>query len=201
MNMKKNFLQPVATSRVKSLAALLVVLAMSGSAHGALVVNAIEVGGDVIFSTEAGGSLDVTGVTLLIPGAGPFNSFVESGIGEWGIGAAVSLVDIYTGNFGPASIGLGGLVNASDGSGDFIGGDPTALVLPNGYVSGASLNATSIYFGETLMSLGLAQGVYVYTLPNDTMTLNVGVVPIPAAVWLFGSALGLLGGWARRKSA
>jgi hypothetical protein len=29
---------------------------------------------------------------------------------------------------------------------------------------------------------------------------NVGVIPIPAAAWLFGSALGLLG-WIRRKKA
>ncbi len=28
---------------------------------------------------------------------------------------------------------------------------------------------------------------------------NVGVIPVPAAVWLFGSALGLLG-WIRRKA-
>jgi hypothetical protein len=30
---------------------------------------------------------------------------------------------------------------------------------------------------------------------------DVGEVPIPAGAWLLGSALGLLGGWARRKTA
>jgi hypothetical protein len=29
---------------------------------------------------------------------------------------------------------------------------------------------------------------------------DIGVVPIPAAVWLFGSALGVMG-WMRRKAA
>lgn len=35
---------------------------------------------------------------------------------------------------------------------------------------------------------------------NSLQDLNVSLVPIPATVWLFGSALGLLG-WARRKQA
>jgi hypothetical protein len=36
--------------------------------------------------------------------------------------------------------------------------------------------------------------------PVDTIALEVNVVPVPAAVWLFGSALGLLG-WVRRRKA
>jgi hypothetical protein len=34
----------------------------------------------------------------------------------------------------------------------------------------------------------------------DNVTIDTAVVPVPAAVWLFGSALGLRG-WVRRKSA
>ncbi|MEZ5566224.1 MAG: hypothetical protein R3F24_12290 [Gammaproteobacteria bacterium] len=39
-------------------------------------------------------------------------------------------------------------------------------------------------------------------LPNvfQSYTLNYAVVPVPGAVWLFGSAIGLLG-WARRRAA
>ena len=37
-------------------------------------------------------------------------------------------------------------------------------------------------------------------LAADSTFNLVSVVPVPGAVWLFGSAIGLLG-WARRKSA
>lgn len=39
-----------------------------------------------------------------------------------------------------------------------------------------------------------------FGFPVETLAIEVSVVPVPAAVWLFGSALGLLG-WMRRKSA
>lgn len=41
----------------------------------------------------------------------------------------------------------------------------------------------------------------VYDAPFDLDNVNVNVVPIPAAVWLFGSALAGLLGWSRRRTA
>jgi len=38
-----------------------------------------------------------------------------------------------------------------------------------------------------------------FTALIDNVTIDTAVVPVPAAVWLFGSALGLLG-WVRRRS-
>jgi hypothetical protein len=35
--------------------------------------------------------------------------------------------------------------------------------------------------------------------PNQISVVNSSVVPVPGAVWLFGSALGVMG-WVRRKS-
>lgn len=41
---------------------------------------------------------------------------------------------------------------------------------------------------------------FAYETTADTSITTFNVVPVPAAVWLFGSALGLMG-WARRKAA
>ena len=37
-------------------------------------------------------------------------------------------------------------------------------------------------------------------IAGTTMTVETTPIPVPAAVWLFGSALGLLG-WVRRRTA
>jgi len=60
------------------------------------------------------------------------------------------------------------------------------------------------FTGETFTSLGLTPGTYEWTWGSgasaDAFTLNVGAVPVPAAVWLFGSGLLGLIGVARRKA-
>jgi len=47
----------------------------------------------------------------------------------------------------------------------------------------------------------IGNGIAVGTVGGQAMTFQVQVVPIPAAAWLFGSALGLLGWSHRRKVA
>jgi hypothetical protein len=50
----------------------------------------------------------------------------------------------------------------------------------------------------TLSSLDISFDGSSYFGPFDLDNINVTTVPLPAAVWLFGSALGMLG-WARRR--
>jgi hypothetical protein len=111
---------------------------------------------------------------------------------------------------GPASFGPGGVNSAATSSGDTAGinGSLGGVLLPTGYVSGATISGTSFYdidfFGSgdpaTLANLGLTAGTYVWNTQSgsfsDTITLNIiPAVPEPSTFALLGLAglgLGLL---------
>jgi hypothetical protein len=180
---------------IGALAALL----MTSGAHAAVIVTAVETGGNVVFTTADGASLDLTGLS---GGSGgdcsassvrPLEAVIVMGPG----GAC----DAYGGlTAAPSNFGTGGITNASFTTGDTIGVGPLGLGVPVNYVSTAALIAgTSTYPGETFASLGIDPGSYVWSWSGDSITLNVAV-PIPATFYLFGSALGLLG-WMRRKTS
>ena len=182
---------------------LLTGLLMISGAQAAVIVTAVESGGDVIFST-AGGSLDLTG---LIKGSTvPIPSSISPDSGYYAVGGATASnsIDLYNGGgvlSSWSSFGTGVGRSADAGTGSMIGLNSSAgdgyLWVPTGYVSGATLGASSsTYYGETFATLGITAGTYVSSWTGDTMTLQA--VPIPAAVWLFGSALAGLG-WLRRK--
>jgi hypothetical protein len=80
-----------------------------------------------------------------------------------------------------------------------VGGTADYFVyVPREYVSGTVLGlATGTYNSATFASLGLNEGSYLWSWASDSVTVKV--VPIPAAVWLFGSGLGLLGFLRRRQ--
>jgi len=175
---------------------------MAPSSYASSIISAVEIGGDVVVTSAAGGSLDLTGLTLdsqTTRGAG----ILASG-GLVAIGAP-GLADTYTGlTSRPSDFGVGGFFGAPPStSGPYLGVQ-TALSVSAGYVSGSILDVSSaVWAGQTFATLGMTPGTYVWTLPSaDTVTLNVGsaAVPVPAAVWLFGSALGLLG-WMRRRQS
>jgi hypothetical protein len=174
-----------------------ILLLVVGSAQAAVIVTAVETGGNVVLSS-AGGSLDLTGLTFVMSFTDVSGSIHPSN-GQVYLDDGVGPLDTYSGSIsGPLSFGGGAFTHASSGSGDSFGLRPgTGIVwVPGGYVSGSALSGTSTWSGTTFASLGMNPGTYVWTLPNDTFTLNI--VPIPAAVWLFGSGLGLLG-WIRRR--
>jgi len=193
----------------------LVTIACAGSAvtaQAAYIVNATEVGGDVVFAGS--GSIDITAWTS----RGSVNRtccFVDPDsiiiLGSPGSFIPVEDYEISAANIsGPASIGPGtALVSATGGTGEytslFWGPTTSQLSVPAGYVSQRALQATMSFTGASFASLGLAPGAYVWTWGSgesaDSYTLNVGTVPVPAAVWLFGSGLLGLVGVARRKKA
>lgn len=77
---------------------------------------------------------------------------------------------------------------------DYLAGIPAyAHVTPPGGLFNP--NATGNY--QFLLTVKNLSG----TVPYDSVAMEVQVVPVPAAVWLFGSALGLVGVMRRRATA
>ncbi|NRA30504.1 MAG: hypothetical protein HRU11_09590, partial [Parvularculaceae bacterium] len=67
--------------------------------------------------------------------------------------------------------------------------------------AGEAISGSFTMFGESFLSLGIIAGVYIYTLPNDTVTLTVGAapVPVPAAAFLMAPALAAFAAKRRRQ--
>jgi hypothetical protein len=194
-------MQPISRTILVLAVAHILSLGMAPSSHAASIIIAVESGGDVVVTSAAGGSLDLAGLT--------FSGQNNRGAAIWPSGGLVAigdnaLTDDYSGAIsGPSDFGVGGFFGAPPSvSGPYLG-IATGLQVSEGYVSGSILDVSSaVWASQTFATLGMTPGTYVWTLPSaDTVTLDiVSTVPIPAAVWLFGSALGLLG-WMRRKKA
>ena len=199
------------------LATLSFTLLLSQSAPAILIFNAVEIGGDVIISTESGGSLDLSTWTL---NRSSFN-------GRSSVNAPDSLIvgedfpngfDQYRGDFSQqadfgsggasyfdsgATIATGPFVGFRDSGGLSTGGFSTFWV-PRGYISGSELEASSSTFaGQSFASLGLVPGTYEWTWDTaaggtDRIRLNIVSNPVPvgghSALLLAIGLLGLAGG-------
>jgi hypothetical protein len=159
-------------------------------------VTIVESGGDVVMS--ASGSLNINGLTLVNPSAGPF------GGGGLGVTSATFLMGTnglnaaqYSGftttpsNFGPGGVG-GAQTSASGnifGVVKFDGPTGTAsLLVPVGYTTGTAISSTQTFTGQTFSSFGLTSGTYSYTWGSgaNADSINVvvggaGVTPTPTA--------------------
>jgi hypothetical protein len=182
--------------KLVSVAAL--ALAVGAQAEASVVIDISQTGGDVV--ATGGGTLDLTGLTF-------FESAPVGGMGAVipSLGTAIVgpdvVADLYEGASGPASFGPGLLTFGSDNSGLAFGvaGSLFAfpvVAVPNGYVSGAPLLGSSTFAGETIASLGLTPGTYVYTwnsapADDDSLTVNVSGVP-EASTWAM-MVLGFIG--------
>jgi hypothetical protein len=131
-------------------------------------------------------------------GSGSFNltdltyseTFTQPSLG--GIGPSVALfgcgpttttsLDAYTGSTfnKPANFGTGVGLAQDFGSGDFFGVfnlTETSLMVPTGYTSGTFISASMTFTGQTISSMNLTPGVYVYSWGSganaDTLTLTI----------------------------
>lgn len=176
---------------------------MSGTARAALIIDFDQVGGDVVATGT--GSLDITGLNA---GASFIHGQRVSGsTGFFGAGATAGVSDqSYSGFSGPTAFGPGGSVDSTSSTGDLfsIGGSSGRIYLDTTFVSGSSLTFSSTFAGQTFSSLGLTPGTYTYTLPSDSVTIDIGTVPLPASAPMFGAALvalGAVGYGLKRKQA
>ena len=186
-----------------SITAALAMAFVAGPANAKVTINVSEVGGDVVFVTT--GSLDLTGATFL-NGIGYSDGFISGG-SNWYIASGLGdSVDNYamTSFAGPFGTSTNFFSSPSSVSGDdfFIwgnSGNNEQVGVPVGYISGSAINSGMVFSGNTIAGLTMTPGTYIYTIPNDTITLNITAVPEPEAYAMMLAGLGLLGFTARRR--
>jgi hypothetical protein len=191
-------------------ASLLLMAGTPAETRAALVINAIESGGNVIVSTS-GGSLDLTGLSIESADTNANPAWQADRavlvIGETDAALRVDIYDGMTGGptgFPTDSPGTSyGALNSILGdccSGDKVGViDGRFLVVPVGFTGGSIGPSSSTWFNRTFASLDMTPGSYTWSWSADSVTLNVAAVPIPAVAWLFPAGLVAGLGWMRRK--
>ena len=167
-----------------------------------VLITAVETGADVVFSYS--GSIDLSGLGTpddsgtsasggIVPSTGIVTfASVGSAFDQW-----LDVVDL------PAFGGLGDFL--ANGTGDLFGitgpVNATILRIKDGYISNDPLAGSMTFVGQTFASLGITPGTYTTNLPDDTITLIIGQVPLPATLLLLISGIAGVGAvrtWKRR---
>jgi hypothetical protein len=179
--------------------------AVAVPAQAAYVIDITQSGADVVASGS--GSLDTDDLTFQSYDNLPSRVDASSGILTLNSGYYYGYV--YSGVTGPASFGSGANVQSTSSSGDadgigVMGADE--IIAPGGNYPGdplGSFNAT--WSGQTLASLGLNTGTYVWSWGSgddaDSFTINIGgAAPEPSTWTLMFLGVGLAGAALRSRA-
>lgn len=177
-------------------------LALAASpSHAAIIIDIIQVDNDVVAT-----------------GSGTFNTFgLATNATFPGLNGAIradhAIIRVGTGSetlyqflSGPGSFGTSdSILSATSSSGDIFGlnGSSGIMFLPTNYVSGSMLNGSSTFGGQSLSSLALISGSYVFSSPFDTVTVNIrsalSAVPEPSTWLMIIAGFGLVGASLRSR--
>ncbi|MGK7881769.1 MAG: PEP-CTERM sorting domain-containing protein [Crocosphaera sp.] len=202
-----NNIKSLVAGSVAITASLLTVILNANNSQAAIIVNVTEVGNDLLWSYE--GDFDLTGLSVSSGGSfGTPNGFLNPTFGSGGafaVGTGSGTRLVYSpgsnpspGNFGTAPPTL---ADSSTGTRFGIFFSNSQIAFTTDY-SGEFISGTSTYLNQTFATLGLTEGTYVYTYPNDTVTLNIIAsepesVPEPSTL-LSLLAVGSLGALVRK---
>jgi hypothetical protein len=190
---------------------LIVALSVASTAEGAFVMNVLQTGPDVV--AAGSGTIDLRDLNLSFSPPFVRSQVTPNAAIFFGGPTTPTVAEFQIAITGPTSLGSSFTSpQSTSGSGDLVGvsGLQGALLVPNGYVSDTSLSDSATWAGQSLASLGLTPGTYVWTWGTgqnaDSFTLNIGGVsggngasaPLPRGAFASLAAIALVG-WARRR--
>lgn len=191
----------------KALGAIALVMVLAtGLANAGVVIDITDSGGNV--NVTATGSLDLTGATF--DHEQPYSTGIIPGGDNWYIALGTTPgMDWY--QLTSVSLPFGSDTSffaSSSTSGDAFSiwgeaGIMPLVGLPTGYTSGTLISADMVFFGESIAGMSLMPGTYVFTIPNDTITLEIGGSSVPepstCAMMLNGLAALVFAGYRRSR--
>jgi hypothetical protein len=192
--MRRKTLHSAFVTWVALAAAWLLGMGITPSAEAAYIATIQQVGSDVV--ATGSGSINLAG--LFFSTNLSFEGYLDPSDGLLllaGPSANFTIYDLTGPYSGPANFGSGSITFSSSGGGNIVGfAGPRTLAVPNGYVSNTPLGtSTATWDNATFASLGLKSGTYVWSIASgDTLTVQVGSIPEPPSLALFGASLATL---------
>ena len=183
-----------------------VVVLASALANAELVINITQAGANV--NVTATGNLDLTGATFGFS-TGYDTGIIPGGDNWYVAGGATPTVDLYELTGLDLPFGTDTSFHTSNTtSGDAFliwgdGGQTPYVGVPAGYLSGSPISGDLVLPGQTIAGLTLIPGTYTFTIPNDTIVLEISGTNVPEpsslAMMLNSVAVFALAGYRRRR--